>query len=186
MTRSPTRKSPTPPPTATTTPAASEPGMKGGLGLNWYLPASMSTSTYCTPRAPIRTWISPAPGAGGSATSRNASTSGPPNDSHTIAFISSPLGWRVGMRIACHSAYPSFRRRRIRRALFDESGNRFAPGDRFHAIGAVAEHDESVAALREIAVDRHPIRSVGRERLAVHADTTTHDMRAERRGGVPV
>jgi hypothetical protein len=34
---------------------------------------------------------SPRPGGGGSGTSRNASTSGPPNASHTIAFITAPL-----------------------------------------------------------------------------------------------
>src|SRR5437667_5444355 len=81
----------TPSPTATTTPAASLPGMKGGSGRNWYLPASISTSTYCTPRAAMRTCTSPAPGGGGSGISRNASTSGPPNASHTIAFIAGPL-----------------------------------------------------------------------------------------------
>ena len=61
--------------------------MNGGSGRNWYLPASISTSTYCTPRARIRTVISPGPGGGGSGTSRSASTSGPPNASHTIAFM---------------------------------------------------------------------------------------------------
>src|SRR5439155_12774612 len=70
---------------------ASLPGMKGGSGRNWYLPASISTSTYCTPRAPMRTCTSPGPGGGGSGISRNASTSGPPNASHTIAFIAAPL-----------------------------------------------------------------------------------------------
>src|ERR1700724_675235 len=78
-------------PTATTSPAPSLPGMKGGSGRNWYLPASIRTSTYCTPRAPMRTCTSPGPGGGGSGMSRNASTSGPPNASHTIAFIAAPL-----------------------------------------------------------------------------------------------
>jgi hypothetical protein len=36
----------TPSPIATTSPAASLPGMKGGSGRNWYLPASIKTSTY--------------------------------------------------------------------------------------------------------------------------------------------
>src|SRR5205823_12186776 len=53
--------------------------------------ASISTSTYCTPRAAMRTCTSPALGGGGSGISRNASTSGPPNASHTIAFITAPL-----------------------------------------------------------------------------------------------
>src|ERR1700730_10331921 len=35
----------------------------------------------------MRTCTSPGPGGGGSGTSRNASTSDPPNASHTIAFI---------------------------------------------------------------------------------------------------
>src|SRR4051812_16425599 len=39
----------------------------------------------------MRTWISPAPGGLGSGTSRNASTSGPPYASHTIAFMNAPL-----------------------------------------------------------------------------------------------
>src|SRR6185437_1876009 len=47
----------------------------------------MSTSTYCTPRASMRTCTSPGPGGGGSGTSRSANTSGPPNASHTTAFI---------------------------------------------------------------------------------------------------
>src|SRR5207302_403013 len=47
--------------------------------------------TYWTPRAAMRTCTSPAPGGGGSGISRNASTSGPPNASHTIAFIAAPL-----------------------------------------------------------------------------------------------
>src|SRR5260370_41303551 len=65
--------------------------MKGGSGRNWYLPASIKTSTYCTPRAALRTCTSPGPGGGGSGISRNASTSGPPNASQTIAFIAAPL-----------------------------------------------------------------------------------------------
>src|ERR1700722_9915753 len=77
----------TPGPTATTMPAASPPGMNGGSGRNWYLPASIRTSTYCTPRASMRTCTSPGPGGGGSGTSRSANTSGPPNASHTTAFI---------------------------------------------------------------------------------------------------
>src|SRR6266478_8588208 len=81
----------TPSPTATTSPAPSLPGMNGGSGRNWYLPASISTSTYCTPRAAIFTCTSPGPGGGGSGTSRKASTSGPPNASHTTAFIAVPL-----------------------------------------------------------------------------------------------
>src|SRR5260370_39572907 len=39
----------------------------------------------------MRTCTSPGPGGGGSGISRNASTSGPPNASHTIAFIAAPL-----------------------------------------------------------------------------------------------
>src|ERR1700704_2729357 len=81
----------TPSPMATISPAASLPGMNGGSGRNWYLPASIRTSTYCTPRASMRTCTSPGPGGGGSGTSRSASTSGPPNASHTIAFIARPL-----------------------------------------------------------------------------------------------
>src|SRR3954453_22436258 len=91
ITLSPSLNRVTPSPTATTSPAPSLPGMKGGSGRNWYLPASISTSTYCTPRAAMRTCTSPGPGGGGSGTSRNASTSGPPNASHTIAFIAAPL-----------------------------------------------------------------------------------------------
>src|SRR5436190_300632 len=91
MTLSPGLNRVTPSPIATTSPAASLPGMKGGSGRNWYLPASISTSTYWTPRAAMRTCTSPGPGGGGSGTSRNASTSGPPNASHTIAFIAALL-----------------------------------------------------------------------------------------------
>src|SRR6202158_5735926 len=39
----------------------------------------------------MRTCTSPGPGGGGSGMSRNASTSGPPNASHTTAFIAAPL-----------------------------------------------------------------------------------------------
>src|SRR5947209_4674093 len=39
----------------------------------------------------MRTCTSPGPGGGGSGMSRNASTSGPPNASHTIALIAAPL-----------------------------------------------------------------------------------------------
>src|SRR5437588_8102433 len=91
MMRSPDLKRVTPSPTATTSPAASLPGTKGGSGRNWYLPASIRTSTYCTPRAAILTCTSPGPGGGGSGISRKASTSGPPNASHTTAFIAVPL-----------------------------------------------------------------------------------------------
>src|SRR5947208_14540335 len=91
MILSPSLNCVTPSPTATISPAASLPGMKGGSGRNWYLPASISTSTYCTPRAAMRTCTSPGPGGGGSGISRNAKTSGPPNASHTTAFISVPL-----------------------------------------------------------------------------------------------
>src|SRR6516164_9109548 len=62
-------------------------GMKGGSGRNWYFPANIRTSTYCAPRARILTCTSPAPGGGGSGTSRRARTSGPPNASHTTALI---------------------------------------------------------------------------------------------------
>src|SRR5438067_5305943 len=91
MTRSPGLNCATPSPIATISPAASLPGTNGGSGRNWYLPASISTSTYCTPRAPILTCTSPGPGGGGSGTSRRASTSGPPNASHTTAFIAASL-----------------------------------------------------------------------------------------------
>src|SRR5579862_471987 len=87
ITASPTLKRVTPSPTATTSPAASLPGTNGGSGRNWYLPASIRTSTYCTPRAWMRTCTSPGPGGGGSGSSRRCSTSGPPNASQTIAFI---------------------------------------------------------------------------------------------------
>ena len=87
MIRSPGLKRVTPTPTATTSPAPSLPGMKGGSGRNWYLPASINTSTYCTPRAAIFTCTSPAPGDGGSGSSRRCSTSGPPNASQTTAFM---------------------------------------------------------------------------------------------------
>ena len=63
------------------------PGMKGGSGRNWYFPASIRTSTYCTPRAWMRTCTSPGPGDAGSGTSRRASTSGPPNASQTTALM---------------------------------------------------------------------------------------------------
>src|SRR5580700_3690520 len=85
--RSPSLKRVTASPTATTSPAPSFPGTKGGSGRNWYLPASIRTSTYCTPRAAIRTCTSPGPGGGGSGTSRSTRTSGPPNASQTTAFI---------------------------------------------------------------------------------------------------
>src|SRR5437764_6067907 len=87
MTLSPGLNCVTPSPTATISPAASLPGTKGGSGRNWYLPASISTSTYCTPRAAIFTCTSPGPGGGGSGMSRNAKTSGPPKASQTTAFI---------------------------------------------------------------------------------------------------
>src|SRR5690242_14709289 len=87
ITRSPMRYCVMSGPTATTLPAASLPGMNGGSGRNWYFPASISTSTYCTPRASMRTWISPGPGGAGSGTSRQAKTSGPPNASQTTAFM---------------------------------------------------------------------------------------------------
>ena len=48
MTWSPGLKRVTSGPTAVTVPAASLPGMNGGSGRNWYLPASISTSTSCT------------------------------------------------------------------------------------------------------------------------------------------
>src|ERR1700719_759480 len=96
ITRSPRLNRVTPGPRATTSPAASLPGMKGGSGRNWYLPASIKTSTYCAPRAPILTCTSPAPGGGGSGISRSASTSGPPNASQTNAFIRGFLFGRFG------------------------------------------------------------------------------------------
>src|SRR5437660_165761 len=65
MTLSPGLNCVTPSPTATISPAASLPGTKGGSGRNWYLPASISTSTYCTPRAAIFTCTSPGPAGGG-------------------------------------------------------------------------------------------------------------------------
>src|SRR6266478_879691 len=97
MTRSPILSRVTSGPRATTSPAASLPGMKGGSGRNWYLPASIRTSTYCAPRAPILTCTSPAPGGGGSGISRSASTSGPPNASQTTAFIRGSLFGRFGL-----------------------------------------------------------------------------------------
>src|SRR5215472_8909602 len=96
ITRSPTRSRVTSGPIATTSPAASLPGTKGGCGRNWYLPASIKTSTYCAPRARILTCTSPAPGGGGAGISRSASTSGPPNASQTTAFIAPVLFRRFG------------------------------------------------------------------------------------------
>src|SRR5215813_4984471 len=96
ITRSPTRNRVTSVPTATTSPAASLPGMKGGSGRNWYFPASIKTSTYWAPRTRILICTSPAPGAGGSGTSRKARTSGPPNASQTTACIGPPLFRRFG------------------------------------------------------------------------------------------
>src|SRR5271168_3326317 len=96
ITRSPIRNRLISGPIATTSPAASLPGMKGGSGRNWYLPASISTSTYCAPRARILTCTSPASGGGGSGTSCRASTSGPPKASQTTAFIRPLLFGRLG------------------------------------------------------------------------------------------
>src|ERR1700730_17913179 len=96
ITRSPGLNPVTPEPTATTLPAPSLPGIKGGSGRNWYFPASISTSTYWTPRASMRTCSSPGPGGGGSGTSRSAKTSGPPNASQTIAFIAHSLKLETG------------------------------------------------------------------------------------------
>src|ERR1700730_15486668 len=96
ITRSPRLNRVTPGPRATTSPAASLPGMKGGSARNSYLPASINTPTYCAPRAPILTCTSPAPGGGGSGISRSASTSGPPNASQTTAFIRGFLFARLG------------------------------------------------------------------------------------------
>ena len=66
---------------------------------NWYFPASIRTSTYCTPRAWIRTCTSPGPGEAGSGSSRSASTSGPPNASQTTALMRHALAVQGRHRI---------------------------------------------------------------------------------------
>src|SRR4051812_48859210 len=163
MTRSPTWKAVTPAPTAATVPAASLPGMNGGSGRTWYLPASISTSTYDTPRAPMRTWISPAPGAGGSGTSRNASTSGPPNASQTIAFIDTPS--LVYARVADDLAPLSHVGLEYRPERFGRAADRFDAGreqplrdvppvERFQDL-AVQPRDDRLRRLRRSEHARH-------------------------------
>src|SRR4051812_9802028 len=131
MTRSPGLKRVTPSPTATISPAPSLPGMKGGSGRNWYFPASIRTSTYCTPRAWMRTCTSPAPGGAGSGNSRSASTSGPPNASQTTAFMRHALSVRE-----------QYGERRAGQDVLREAAEHpFA-----HAAVAVAARDQQIGA----------------------------------------
>src|SRR5512147_2489074 len=89
-TRSPARKLFTPSPTASTSPAASEPGVYGSGGLMAYCPLRMYVSTGFTPTARIRTSTWPLAGRG-SGTSASRNTSAPPNSRTTIAFITLSL-----------------------------------------------------------------------------------------------
>jgi hypothetical protein len=85
-TRSPTRSPVTPWPTASTTPAASMPGVSGSFGLTTYSPCRNRTSAKFTPIA--WTLTSTMPGrTSGFATSESARTSGPPVWANTIAFM---------------------------------------------------------------------------------------------------
>src|SRR5262245_44573063 len=85
-TRIPGRTFVTPSPTASTTPAASIPGMSGSFGFTVSIPWRKRVSAKCTPIA----WflISAEPGRGdGFGASASVRTSGPPVSAKTIAFI---------------------------------------------------------------------------------------------------
>src|SRR5437588_304232 len=84
-TRAPTFSSVTPSPTASTTPAASMPGVSGSFGFTTYVPCRKRVSAKFTPIA----WIlmSTMPGrTSGFGTSDSRNTSGPPVCEKTIAF----------------------------------------------------------------------------------------------------
>src|SRR5438552_4476152 len=84
-TRAPGRTSVTPSPTASTTPAASMPGVSGSFGFTTYVPCRKRVSAKFTPTA--WTLMSTMPGrTSGFGTSDSRSTSGPPVCEKTIAF----------------------------------------------------------------------------------------------------
>lgn len=66
-------------------PAASWPGMKGGVGLTGQSPSAACRSVWQTPHATTFTRISPGPGTG---TGTHSIASGLPNSRTTAAFIS--------------------------------------------------------------------------------------------------
>jgi hypothetical protein len=86
ITRSPGDTCVTPSPTAITSPAASEPGVKGSDGWTWYFFWMISTSGKLTPAARTRTRTSPGPGSR-AGTSRTTSRSAGPHCSHSTARI---------------------------------------------------------------------------------------------------
>src|SRR5687767_12036626 len=75
----------TPSPTPLTTPATSQPGLKGRGGFFWYLPCTMRMSGKLQPMARTSTTTSPARGAG-SGTSAYTRDAGSPSARATIAF----------------------------------------------------------------------------------------------------
>src|SRR5688572_23699407 len=78
----------TPSPTPLTTPATSQPGLKGRGGFFWYLPCTMRMSGKLQPTARTSMTTSPARGAG-SGTSAYTSDDGSPSARASIAFIGS-------------------------------------------------------------------------------------------------
>src|SRR5439155_24453684 len=96
MTRSPTFTLVTPSPTAATSPATSPPGVNGGSGLNWYLPAMISVSGKLTPHARTRTTACPAE-ARGDGSSSTTNCSGSPNVLQTTALMVGTISVRQGL-----------------------------------------------------------------------------------------
>jgi hypothetical protein len=87
ITRSPTAKSVTPSPTASTIPAISPPGANGRAGLNWYRSTIINVSGKLIEQAFTDTTTVPG-AAVGSGNSPITSVSGPPVAVDSKAFIS--------------------------------------------------------------------------------------------------
>src|SRR5262245_59501595 len=105
ITRSPGAKPLTSPPTSSTSPAISAPGMNGKGGFIWYCPFTIRMSKKLQPAARMRTRSMPRP-RGGSGTSRMVSSEGSIQRSTTTARMAEALS-RFGTLDARAGAGPA-------------------------------------------------------------------------------
>src|SRR5512135_138313 len=185
-TRSPGLTCVTPAPTSFTTPANSEPGVKGGVALTWYLFWITSTSGKLTLAALTATTTSPGPGRG-EGRSSTTRVSGGPNCLQSTAFM---ILLRAALVLAARGAAVDreYAPRGVGRARRDEERRR--PGDLLRSRGPAERHaGKELLVARCVAEQRlgallvQARQAVGRYRPRIdaeHADAVRRRGAAER------